>query len=112
MRRLVEKTEIIRQQLGSASPVIETRISELLAGGIDRHDADRIAAEIDRIQQADKERRARDDLEPLREADAKLARSIEQLRSQYERSRQRVGVDRAQLQRVVTHGLKLAGGRR
>jgi SNF2 family DNA or RNA helicase len=109
LRRLVEKTEIIRQQLGSASPVIETRISELLAGGIDRRDADRLAVEIDRIQQADKERRARDDLEPLREADVKLARSIEQLRSQYERSRQRVGVDRAQLQRVVTHGLKLAG---
>jgi hypothetical protein len=109
LRRLVEKTEIIRKQLGSASPVIETRISELLAGGIDRRDADRLAAEIDRIQQGDKERRARDDLEPVREADARLARSIEQLRSQYERSRQRVGVDRAQLERVVTHGLKLAG---
>jgi SNF2 family DNA or RNA helicase len=110
LRRLVEKTEIIRRQLGSASPVIETRISELLIGGIDRRDADRLAAEIDRIQQADKERRAQAELEPIREADARLARSIEQLRSQYERSRQRVGVDRAQLQRVVTHGLKLAGG--
>jgi hypothetical protein len=109
LRRLVEKTEIIRKQLGSASPVIEARISELLAGGIERRDADRLAVEIDRIQQADKERRARDDLEPVREADAKLARSIEQLRSQYQRSRQRVGVDRAQLQRVVTHGLNLAG---
>jgi superfamily II DNA or RNA helicase len=109
LRRLVEKTEIVRRQLGSASPVIETRISELLAGGIDRRDTDHLAAEIDRIQQTDKELRARDDIEPLREADAKLARNIEQLRSQYERSRQRVGVDRTQLQRVVTHGLKLAG---
>ena len=66
---MAEKTEIIRKQLGSASPVIETRISELLAGGIDRRNADRLVAEIDRIQQADKERRARDDLEPVREAD-------------------------------------------
>ena len=92
LRRLVEKTEIIRQQLGSASPVIETRISELLAGGIERSRADQVAAEIDRIQQSDKERRARDDLEPVREADAKLTQRIEQLRSQLERSRRRVGL--------------------
>ena len=58
LRRLVEKTEIIRQQLGSASPVIETRISELLAGGIDRVRADLVAAEIDRIEQSAAERRS------------------------------------------------------
>jgi hypothetical protein len=109
LRRLVEKTEIIRKQLGSASPVIETRISELLAGGIERSRADAVAAEIDSIERSDKERRARNDLEPVREADAALARRVEQLRSQLERSRQRVGVDRVQLQRVVTYGLKLAG---
>jgi predicted nucleic acid-binding Zn-ribbon protein len=109
LRRLVEKTEVIRKQLGSASPVIETRISELLAGGIDRRHADIVAAEIDRIEQSDRERRARDDLEPVREADAALARRIEQLRSQLQRSRRRVGVDSVQLKRVVTYGLKLAG---
>jgi SNF2 family DNA or RNA helicase len=109
LRRLVEKTEIIRKQLGSASPVIETRISELLAGGIERSRADLVAAEIDRIEQSDKERRACDDLEPVREADAALARRVEQLRSQLERSRRRVGVDQVQLRRVVTYGLKLAG---
>ncbi len=109
LRRLVEKTEIIRKQLGSASPVIETRISELLAGGIERNRADLVAAEIDQIEQSDKERRARDDLEPVREADAALARRVEQLRSQLKRSQDRVGVDRMQLQRVVTYGLKLAG---
>jgi SNF2 family DNA or RNA helicase len=90
LKRLVEKTEIIRKQLGSASPVIETRISELLAGGIERSRADAVAAEIDRIEQSDKERRARDDLEPVRETDAVLTRRIEQLRSQLDRSRRRV----------------------
>ncbi len=109
LRRLVEKTEIIRQQLGSASPVIETRISELLAGGIERGRADLVAAEIDRIGQSAAERRARDDLEPVREADAALVRRLEQLRSQLQRSQDRVGVDRRQLQRVVTYGLRLAG---
>jgi len=109
LRRLVEKTEIIRKQLGSASPVIETRISELLAGSIERSRADQVVAEIDQIEQSDKERRARNDLEPGREADAALARRVEQLRSQLERSRRRVGVDQVQLQRVVIYGLKLAG---
>src|SRR5207248_912214 len=71
--------------------------------------ADLVAAEIERIDQSDKERRAREDLEPVREADAVLTRRIEQLRSQLERSRRRVGVDRTQLQRVVTYELKLAG---
>src|SRR5579885_3282700 len=87
LRRLVEKTEIIRQQLGSASPVIETRISELLAGGIERDRADQVAAEIDRIEQSDKERRAREDLDPVREADEQLAKRIEELRLQLERWR-------------------------
>ena len=109
LRRLVEKTEIIRRQLGSASPVIESRISELLAGGIERQRADRIAAEIDRIEQSDAERRAHDDLEPVRESDAALARRLGQLRSQLQRSQDRVGVDREQLERVVTYGLRLAG---
>jgi len=109
LRRLVEKTEVIRQQLGSASPVIETRISELLAGGIDRNRAELVAVEIDRIEHSGKEQRAREDLESVREGDAALARKIEQLRSQLQRSRRRVGVDQVQLQRVVTYGLKLAG---
>jgi hypothetical protein len=109
LRRLVEKTEIIRKQLGSASPVIETRISELLAGGIERARADLVAAEIDRIDRSDAERRAHDDLEPVREANAALVRRLEQLRSQLQRSQDRVGVDRVQLQRVVTYGLQLAG---
>jgi SNF2 family DNA or RNA helicase len=109
LKVLVEKTEVIRKQLGSASPVIETRIFELLADGIDRSNADHVAAEIDRIEQSNLERRARDDLEPVREADVVLARRIEQLRSQLQRSGRQVGVDRVQLQRVVTFGLKLAG---
>ena len=49
------------------------------------------------------------DLEPIREADAKLVRSLEQLRTRLETSRRQVGVDRDQLQRVVTYGLDLAG---
>ena len=68
-----------------------------------------MAAEIDRIEQSDKERRARDDLEPMREADVALGRRLEQLRSQLARLQQRVGVDRMQLRRVVTYGLMLAG---
>jgi hypothetical protein len=109
LRRLVEKTETIRQQLGSAAPVLETRITELLARGIGRPEVDQLEQEIERVQQDEKHQRARTDLEPAREADKKLVRSLEQLRSQLERSRQRVGIDRTQLQRVVTYGLKLAG---
>jgi superfamily II DNA or RNA helicase len=109
LKRLVEKTETIRQQLGSAAPVLETRITELLARGIGPREIDQLEQEIERVQQDEKHHRARADLEPVREADKKLVRSLEQLRSQLERSRQRVGIDRIQLQRVVTYGLKLAG---
>jgi hypothetical protein len=48
-------------------------------------------AEIDRIDQSAAVRRARDDLEPVREADAALLRRLEQLRSQLQRSQDRVG---------------------
>ena len=110
LRRLVEKTETIRRQLGSAAPVLETRVTELLAGGIGRGDIDRLEAEIARIEEDEKQRRARADLTPVREADTKLVQSLESLRSLLERSRRLVGVDRAQLARVVRQGLRLAEG--
>jgi superfamily II DNA or RNA helicase len=109
LKRLVEKTETIRKQLGSAAPVLETRITELLAHGIGRTDVDHLETEIEHIQEDERQRRAKADLEPIREADAKLVRSLEQLRTRLETSRRQVGVDRDQLQRVVTYGLDLAG---
>jgi SNF2 family DNA or RNA helicase len=109
LTRLVEKTETIRQQLGSAAPVLETRITGLLARGIGRQEIARLEEEIAHIQEDERQRRAKDELEPVREADARLARSLEQLRTRLEASRRRVGVDREQLQRVVTYGLELAG---
>jgi hypothetical protein len=51
LRRLVEKTETIRKQLGSAAPVLETRITELLARGIGRKDVDQLETEIEHIQE-------------------------------------------------------------
>jgi len=109
LRRLVEKTEVIRRQLGSAAPVLEDRITTLFAGGIDAARAGEMVREIDAVQAGEREARADGDLEPLREVDAKLARSLEQLRTRLEAARRQVGVDRVQLQRVVNYGLRLAG---
>ena len=74
LKRLVEKTETIRRQLGSAAPVLEERVAELLARGIRRRDIDRLETEIDHVQQDDRQLRAREDLAPVREADKRLVR--------------------------------------
>lgn len=109
LRALVEKTERIRDQLGSAGQIIATRITDRLAReGIfsaarqarelsDEDDDPRIA-----VAQAEMD----DDVAKRRE---RQAREIDDLRKHLERSRERVGVEPAELQSVIATALTRAG---
>ena len=106
---LVRKTELIREQLGSAGQVIADRLADRLArDGIVR--AASLAREVaeaeadPRVQNAVKEM---DDATERRRA--RQARELDDLRRLLEASRQRVGVDPGELREVLGVALARAG---
>ena len=109
---LVRKTELIRQQLGSAGQVLATRIADRLArAGIDRATAQSLA---ERVRDEEADARVHAAVRDLDDgADARLARLRREqadLTQALEQARARVGVDPAELQSVVGLALTQAGG--
>jgi ERCC4-related helicase len=111
LEALVRKTETIREQLGSVGQVIEDRIAKRLAdGGITRGQAADIARAIQEENDAERFKRARaemDDDERMRHE--RLLKEQTDLQGALERSRERVGVDPEDLQRVAAAALSRAG---
>jgi len=109
LRALVEKTERIRSQLGSAGQVIGERIAERLAFEGIRRPREQAAALTteDEDQRANTARTELDDAEERRRL--RLAREVDDLRDALETSRKRVGVAPAELQAVVGTALHRAG---
>jgi superfamily II DNA or RNA helicase len=108
---LVRKTENIRSELGSAGQVIEERITKRLAwGGIERGRAEELAREIeaeDDVERLTKARAEMDDDERVRFE--RVQRDREELAKALEISRERVGVDAADLRNVVAEAFRRAG---
>jgi len=108
---LVRKTEIIREQLGSAGQVIGERITaRLAASGIERGQARALAEGV--RAETDEERLARaraemDDEERARHE--RLLGELDDLRKALERARERVGVEPKELEQVVAVALARAG---
>jgi superfamily II DNA or RNA helicase len=109
LKALVEKTERIRSQLGSAGQVIGERIAERLASEGIRRPREQAAALTteDEDQRAHTARTELDDAEERRRQ--RLAQEVDDLRDALETSRKRVGVAPAELQAVVGTALQRAG---
>ena len=111
LEALVRKTETIRDELGSVGQVIEDRIARRLAeSGIGRGQAAALARAIAEENDAERLARARaemDDEERVRHE--RLLQEQDDLRRALERSRERVGVNPADLHRVAAAALSRAG---
>ena len=107
---LVRKTELIREELGSAGQVIEERVADRLAqAGIEAGRAEELAREIEAEDDVELLARARaemDDEERVRFE--RVQREREELAKALEASRERVGVDALDLHNVVAAALKRA----
>lgn len=107
---LVRKTEVIRQQLGAAGEVLRTRMEQTLTReGIRRDAAASLAAsfieaESDRVKLAEREMGDEADsrIARLKEEQARLQRALDQ-------ARKRVGVEGADIRRVVEVALEDVG---
>ena len=92
LQALVRKTKTIREELGSLSRVIDSKLDEMMKGGIRRSDVNQLVEGIDTAD-LEKDRRdaVREELEASREREVALRAQIERLSTLLERSRESIG---------------------
>jgi SNF2 family DNA or RNA helicase len=108
LEALVRKSEVIGKQLGSAGQVIEKRIAQRLSDvGIDRGEAEKLAKAIEDESDSERLARARAEMDDEeKDRYERLLKDEADLKAALEKSRERVGVSPADLQRVVSAALK------
>ena len=109
LQRLVEKTETIHRQLGSAGQVLSDRLADLLARKGLRDS--QVTDEIDALEKDPRVAKAQAEMDDQEERRIQReARELDRMRKLLEDSRKRVGVETADLKAVVAAALGRAGG--
>jgi len=111
LKALVEKTTTIREQLGASGQVLEARITERLArDGIETRDAKRQADLIRDENDAERQRRATEEMDDETAARRKrIEKELAELRTDLDKSRKAVGIDSGELQHVTAIALSRFG---
>jgi SNF2 family DNA or RNA helicase len=110
LKALIEKTKVIRKQLGSLAPVLERRLEDRLVLGFARKDAESLATAIEG-EQIDpvKEAAAREELEATRVRDQELTREIARLQDLKKKSKDWLKLDDGDLRHAISCSLELLG---
>ncbi len=107
---LVRKTERVAEELGSLTPVIDRRLSDLLSGGIRHGAVPELAAAIERERASDARRPAVDEeLEAGRARQAQLRKQLAALQGMLEKSKDALGLDEERFRDAVSCSLELLG---
>lgn len=108
LKVLVEKTKTIKQELGSLSKVIETKIHERLRGGISHDEAERLAVEIEAEDlEASRKQAVAEEFEEVRERQSELRGNIDKLRDLITDSRKWLGLETDHFKAAINASLKL-----
>ncbi|MFN7895509.1 MAG: DISARM system SNF2-like helicase DrmD [Cyanobacteriota bacterium] len=110
---LVQKTEVIRQELGSLSPLVQRQVDAVLEAGIDTDKAEVLQQQLLTMDQGDSERgallnRAREELEAIRRVE-KLQEEQDQLRQLLAKSHAWLGFDDDPFREALNCSLDLLG---
>ena len=107
---LVRKTETIKQELGSLSQVIDSKLAKMLSQGIRHRSVDLLESEIDSAN-IDENQRAtiEDELEATRDRQQVLREQIDRLRTQLERSRKAIGLSDSHFRSAISCSLEMMG---
>jgi hypothetical protein len=104
IRTLVRKTETIRTELGSLSPVLERRIEDMFSSGIKAS----LAANIEMIDaDASGRKTVEEELESVRKRKVELSRELESLDDYLEDSRNYVGLTPPDFINAISTALEL-----
>jgi len=91
LRALVNKTKTIREELGSLSQVIDSRLDVVMKNGIRRRDIEALEFEIDSADlEEDRRAAVEEELEAARERQTELRGQIERLSTMLENSQQAI----------------------
>jgi len=113
MEVLVRKTEVIRQELGSLSPLVQRQVDEALEGGIDLEQLDALQGQLEGMDAATSERglllsRAREELEASRRVEA-LQQQQDGLRQLLAKSQQWLAFSHDPFRQALNCSLELLG---
>jgi ERCC4-related helicase len=110
LQALVRKTKTIREELGSLAQVIDSRLDQLMKGGIRRNQVQALAREIDA---ADLETSQRDvvqeELEAARERQTALREQIERLRTLLAKSKEHLQFSKDHFKLAISCALQIIG---
>jgi hypothetical protein len=110
LKALVEKTKVIRRQLGSLAPVLERKLEDRLSAGFARKDAEALAVAIsDESLDVERERAMRTELESSRTREAELVGQVDQLRTLLQKSDEWLHIDKNELAQAISCGLEFMG---
>jgi ERCC4-related helicase len=110
LRALVRKTETIRVELGSLSPVLEARLAKRIENGIARNDASQLESAIENEQPDPEARTAiEQELEEFRERKAELQKQLDQLRNLTKASRKSIELRQEQFRDALCCALEMLG---
>ena len=113
MEVLVRKTEVIRQELGSLSPLVQRQVDEALEGGIDLEQLDALQGQLEGMDAATSERgvllsRVREELEASRRVEA-LQQQQDGLRQLLAKSQQWLAFSHDPFRQALNCSLELLG---
>jgi SNF2 family DNA or RNA helicase len=112
LRALIRKTETIREQLGSLSPILESRLSARLKDGIDRRRVTEQAVAIEQERPDATERQTVDEeLEAVREREMKLQQQLDTLRDLLKTSKDWLGLSEPSFRDAISCALEMSGAR-
>ena len=107
---LVRKTKIIREELGSLSQVIDSKLEGLMKTGIRRADVDALETEIDSADLAkDQKDTVEEELEAAREREIELLEQIERLTTLLDRSQQSIQFSDDHFRSALSCALEVMG---
>lgn len=110
LRALVNKTKTIREELGSLSQVIDSRLDVVMKNGIRRRDIDALEFEIDSADlEEDRRAAVEEELEAARERQTELRGQIERLSTMLENSQQAISFSKDHFRSAISCALQILG---
>ena len=110
LRVLIDKTNRIREELGSLSQVIDTRLDKRMKSGIQRKDIEKMVSDIEQTNIIEAERATMEaELDAARDRQDDLRVKIDELSKIIESSRAAIGLNDDLFRRAVSSSLELLG---
>lgn len=110
LKTIAEKAERIVKELGSMSPIVESKIVKTLGNGIVRSDIDQTIADINSADLSKQHKQAiQEELEATRERQDDIRKELQELEKLKHKSEEWLGFKKSDFRKAISAGLELIG---